>query len=135
MEFIVNTFLMASVGVATEVIFTALSSIGKKDWKLFKGYSYIWMLPIYGLSYSLFELLWPHIGDFNILVRGIVYLVFVYVAEYSSGWILRKTIGKCPWEDHYRSKKWSVNDLIRLDFAPFWLGFMLLFERLYLYLV
>jgi uncharacterized membrane protein len=135
MEFIVNTFLMGSFGVSVEVIFTALSSVGKKDWKLLEGNSYIWMLFIYGLSYPLFELLWPRIGGYNIVFRGVIYVLCVYIIEYLSGWILRKSIGKCPWEDHYHNKKWSVNDLIRLDYAPFWLGFMLLFERLYLYLV
>jgi hypothetical protein len=135
MDFVINSFLMASVGVATEVIFTALSNIGKKNWRLLQGYSYIWMLLIYGVSYIFFEILWPRIGNFNIVFRGLVYLLLVYIVEFSSGWILRKTLGKCPWGEHYHGKKWSVNDLIRLDLAPFWLGFTLLLERLYLYLI
>ncbi|HET9451523.1 MAG TPA: hypothetical protein VFO83_11595, partial [Aggregicoccus sp.] len=31
---------------------------------------------------------------------------------------LRATIGYCPWD--YTGATWSVQGLIRLDYAPFW---------------
>lgn len=55
-----------------------------------------------------------------------------FAVEYFIGWLLRLIIGKCPWEDNYKGRRWSVNNLIRLDYTPAWFVMGLLFERLYL---
>ena len=34
----------------------------------------------------------------------------------------------CPWD--YGRSKWNVDRVIRLDFAPYWFGAGLIFERL-----
>ena len=46
---------------------------------------------------------------------------------YLSGSLLRRH-HFCPWD--YSSARANVNGLIRLDYAPFWLGAGLLFERI-----
>ncbi len=133
-KILVGSFILACVGVTIEVLLTAATNFYKKRDTRLKGYSYVWMLPIYGLAYPLFVWLWPMISGWNIVARGILYLVLLFAVEYLSGWLLRKLIGKCPWEEQYKGKKWSINNLVRLDYAPGWFVVALLFERLYLFI-
>ena len=132
--FLINTFLLASVGVTFEIIFTSITTFSRKRDQSFKGYSYLWMLPIYALVYPTLTLLWPFIHDWLFLLRGLLYIILIYIAEYSTGWLLRQMLGKCPWEKDYIGKQWAINGLIRLDYAPAWFITALLFEYLYLFL-
>lgn len=61
------------------------------------------------------------------LLRGSIYTVGIFSFEYLSGSLLRRH-HFCPWD--YSSARANVNGLIRLDYAPFWLGAGLLFERI-----
>jgi uncharacterized membrane protein len=91
------------------------------------GHTYLWMLPLYGLAALLFEpahdavrtLAWP--------LRGAIYATGIFAVEYAAGWLLRRTIGRCPWD--YSYARASVHGLIRLDYAPVWFLFGLLLER------
>jgi uncharacterized membrane protein len=130
---LVCTYVLASVGVALEVAFTGQRSLRKRDVTAV-GHSYLWMFPIYGLVYPMFTLLWPVVGDLPLVVRGLLYVPAFMAAEYASGWLLRRILGRCPWEDGYRAARWGVHGLVRLDYAPAWFAVALLFERLYLWL-
>jgi uncharacterized membrane protein len=133
MDAVVGTYLVASVGTGLEVFFTGLSSLRKRNVRL-TGHSYLWMFPIYGLAYPLFHWLWPVVGEWPLVVRGLLYVVIFFALEYTSGWLLRRLVGVCPWEEGYRAARCGVHGLIRLDYAPVWVAVVLLFERIYLWL-
>ena len=130
---LVNTYLMASVGVGLEVAFTALSDFRTVGRRL-TGQSYLWMFPIYALSYPLLAVAWPVLEDVPWPLRGLIYVVAFFVVEYASGWLIRRLVGECPWEAGYHTARWGIHGLVRLDYAPAWFVVALLFERLYLYL-
>lgn len=124
-----RTLLLACVGVAAEVVFTALMS-GKRDRRLL-GYSYVWMFPIYALLYPGFRLLSPLAGDWAWPLRGALYAAIIMVCELLTGLAIRAAVGEAPWESEYRGKRWAVLDLVRLDFFPAWAIGALVFERAY----
>ena len=124
-----RTLLLACVGVAAEVVFTAILS-DKRDRRLL-GYSYIWMLPIYALLYPGFRILTPIFGDWAWPLRGALYAALIMVFELLTGLVLRAAVGAAPWEAEYRGKKWAVLSLVRLDFFPAWAIGALVFERAY----
>ena len=53
------------------------------------------------------------------MLRGIAYLLVIYAAEFGFGWVLRRMLGRCPWD--YGTRGINVLGLIRLDYAPAWL--------------
>lgn len=116
-----HALLLVAVGLACEVVFTALCDFRKtRDLRLM-GYTYVWMVPIYLVVYPALCILYPRVSAWAWPLRGAFYVALIYAVEYSSGWVLRKATGECPWERGYRGSRWSVSDLIRLDFAPGWL--------------
>ncbi len=124
-----RTLVLACVGVAAEVVFTALAS-GKRDRRLL-GFSYVWMLPVYALLYPGFAFLLPLVGDRAWPLRGALYAVLIMVCELLTGLALRAAVGEAPWEPEYRGHKWAVLSLVRLDYFPAWAAGGLLFERAY----
>lgn len=125
-----RTLLLASVGMAAEVIFTALMDARSKGPRLI-GYSYVWMLPIYALLYPGFSLLTPYLGSLAWPMRGALYAAIIMVFEMITGLILKAALGEAPWESEYRGKRWAVLNLVRLDFFPAWAIGALVFERAY----
>ena len=63
------------------------------------------------------------------MLRGGVYACCIFAGEYMTGTILRK-FEACPWD--YSKARLNVNGLIRLDYAPYWFGAGLLFEKILL---
>lgn len=84
------------------------------------------MFPIYGSAAFLLPIC-RAIRDKAYWIRGSIYTVIIFIAEYISGSILRK-YSLCPWD--YQGARFNINRLIRLDFAPFWFTAGLIFERL-----
>lgn len=122
----VHAWLLICMGMAFEVILVAFADLDEApDWRL-KGHTYVWMIPIYALIYPGLLLLWPVVSAWPWALRGAFYTVLIFIVEYLSGWLLRKTIGRCPWD--YAGRRWAVHGLIRLDFAPLWFGASLLYE-------
>ena len=106
------------LGWCIEIIWTAFHGIKNKNNK-FIGYTSIIMFPIYGLasvikpiSLKLKKMKMPTI------IRGIVY---------SIGSILKKT-NNCPWD--YSDKKYNINGVIRIDYAPLWCIVGVIFEKM-----
>ncbi|MEE8424857.1 MAG: hypothetical protein V3S11_03465 [Elusimicrobiota bacterium] len=129
---IVNILLFICVAMTMEVVFTAVADgIKKRDLSL-TGKTYLWMAPIYAVVYPAFVLLWPTIGGWPWFARGGLYVVLVYSVEFASGWILRRSLGACPWD--YGRARWAVDGLIRLDYAPAWFGATMLYESLFKHL-
>lgn len=117
--------LYGLAGWCTEIIWTGIGSMLSGDVKLV-GRTYIWMFYIYGLAIFL-EPVHDRIRSWPLLLRGGVYTVLIFAIEYSTGFALRKILGVCPWD--YSSSRFSVNGLIRLDYAPAWFTAGLLFEK------
>lgn len=136
-----HTFFMIQVficlGISTEVVFTAFMSLINqsplcdKPLVALAGYSYVWMAFIYGLIPILGVLYYDKVKHLPAWVRLPMYVLIIYIVEFTSGYILRLTIGNCPW--NYTSGL-NVMGLIRLDYFPAWLLFAFIVERLYLFI-
>ena len=126
-RFIKNFLLCGLTGWCLEIIFTALCSLHRRDLTL-KGYTSIWMFPIYA-SASFLSPLFRLLQHKSLLTRGLTYMSCIFAAEYCSGNILKKH-HLCPWD--YSSSALNIKGLIRLDFAPLWFFTGLLFEKLIL---
>ncbi len=114
------------IGWLLEVMWTGLHSLIQMDVKL-QCYTYIWMFPIYG-TVVFFEPLCNKIKNWHILYRGGVYTICIFTIEYLTGMILQKVLGICPWD--YSGTPFSINGIIRLDYAPVWFIAGLFFERM-----
>lgn len=127
-----NALILACVGVAAEVAFTAIAGLHSGGgWKL-AGTSYLWMFPIYALLYPGFSYARPRLQGRPAWARALVYAAAILAVEYLAGWALRLTTGACPWD--YGDARWAVQGVIRLDYAPLWaaaaLGYEAVFRRL-----
>lgn len=117
---------MACLGMTTEIFFTAINDvIDDKMGLQLKGFSYIWMFPIYGLAGILFPLILKVIGNWNVLLRMCVYATGIIVIEFITGWLLDVFTGACPWE--YKTG-WQILGYIRIDYFPLWAMFGLMVE-------
>lgn len=119
--------LYGFAGWVVEVLFTGASSAAQKD-RAATAKTYLWMHPIYGATALGLEWLSRKMKPVPLPVRGLVYTAVMYGAEYSSGWVLRRALGKCPWD--YSASGRDVHGLIRWDYAPAWYALGLMFEPL-----
>lgn len=124
--FLAHFVLYGALGWCVEVTFTGLSALFLHGDRTATGRTYLWMHPIYGLGGLAFEGLAHVLTPLPIPIRIVAYLAAVYVAEYVSGFVLRRAIGRCPWD--YGLRRWSIHGLIRLDYAPYWLVLCILIE-------
>lgn len=111
-----------------EILWTGFHSLLRKDFSLISQTS-LWMFPIYGLAVFLEPVCNVMIG-FPLVVRGGVYMLCIFAAEYATGWGLQKMVGVCPW--NYSDSHYNINGLIRLDYGPLWFCVGLLFETIYM---
>jgi uncharacterized membrane protein len=93
------------------------------------GRTYLWMLPIYGLAALLFEPVHDALRPLPWPARGALYAAGIFAVEYAAGYLLRRAIGRCPWD--YSYARASVHGYIRLDYAPVWFVFGLALERVH----
>lgn len=119
------------LGVLVEVIFTGIRSILRGNWNA-TGTSYLWMFLIYGAGGLLLEtthniLNWP--GP----VAALVYVVEIYMIEFSSGYLIKHWTGKIPWD--YGAGKYTIMGLVRLDYAGFWYILSLAAHYLHPYII
>lgn len=122
-----NFFICGLTGWCMEILFTSAGSLLKKDRRLI-GQTSVWMFPIYGMA-AFIRPVYRKIKHIPALFRGMLYSVGIFSFEYLSGSILRRH-ELCPWD--YTGAKASVDGLIRLDYAPFWMAAGLLFEKILL---
>lgn len=108
-----------------EIIFTALGSLQKREFRLV-GQTSLWMFPIYG-SACLLAPLFSFLKRFPMLIRGTIYAVCIFLGEFLSGnFLMGKNV--CPW--NYERSRWNIKKVVRLDYFFNWLLAGLLFEKL-----
>ncbi|WP_141588073.1 MULTISPECIES: hypothetical protein [unclassified Myxococcus] len=113
------------VGWVLEVMFTGTGAALKKD-RNATARTYLWMHPIYGGTALALEEVSARLKPLPRPLRALVYTGLIFGAEYGTGWLLKRLLGRCPWD--YAPHRWSVHGLIRLDYAPAWYLTALLFE-------
>lgn len=127
-RFLRDFTLCGLIGLLTEIGFTAMNSLKRRDYSL-KGTTSLWMFPIYGTAAAIVP-----VSSFlskkkaPTWLRGTFYMLCIYAAEFVSGKKLR-TKKCCPWD--YRRSRLHINGLIRLDYAPWWFLFGLAIEKLF----
>lgn len=124
-QFTRNFLRCGLAGWCMEILFTALHSLQRREFKLM-GNTSVWMFPIYGCG-AFIAPLSRLLSRRNVLIRGGTYMCLIYLMEYLSGHALQRR-HLCPW-DYHRSR-FHIKGLIRLDYAPLWFGAGLLFERM-----
>jgi uncharacterized membrane protein len=121
------------LGILIETMFTGIGSMVRGN---IAGTSktYIWMLPIYGIAGSIIVYINTSLIDtINIAARSLINVLLIFSIEMTSGVLLERLIGVCPWKymDEYRphmTHRFSVLGLIRLDYTPYWYVLALAFD-------
>lgn len=113
------------MGWVLEVLFTGAGAALRRD-RSATSHTYLWMHPIYGATALALEEVAARLKHLPRPVRALAYTAVIYAAEYSTGWALRRLLGRCPWD--YMKSGWSVHGLVRLDYAPAWYLTALAFE-------
>lgn len=124
-NFAKNFLKCGLTGWCMEIIFTAMNSLRRRDMTL-RGNTSLWMFPIYGCA-VVFAPLSRLIARRPLWLRGLIYMSLIFSAEFLTGKLLSRR-ALCPWD--YGRSRWHVSRVVRLDFAPYWFGAGLLFERL-----
>lgn len=125
--FFKNFLRCGLTGWCMEILFTSLASLRRRDFHL-KGNTSIWMFPIYGCA-AFLEPIHRLLHRKSFWVRGLAYMSLIFSGEYISGRLLSMH-NMCPWD--YGRSRFHIQRIIRLDYAPFWFGAGLLFERILL---
>ena len=128
---LIRFLIYGTAGWILEILWTAAGAIRRGDKRLM-GFTSLWMFPIYGSAVFL-EPLCDAIYFMPVFVRGLIYMLCIFAAEYISGYSLQKIVGVCPWD--YSESRYNIYGLIRLDYAPCWYIVGLMFETAYRMLV
>lgn len=112
------------LGLVIESIFTGINSLLNKD-RLLTSTTYLWMIPIYGVTGVLISTMNDSLIETNIFIRSVYVVGLIYLVEMLSGLVLKLTIGTCPWyysdrDDPKKPHKYSIIGLIRIDYALYW---------------
>lgn len=124
-DFFKNFMKCGTIGWCMEISFTALGALRRRELPLI-GQTSLWMFPIYGCA-ALFKPVFALLRHCHLIVRGTVYALLIFGAEYTSGRFL-SAHDLCPW--NYDRHHWHINGLIRIDYFPFWFLAGLLFEHI-----
>lgn len=117
--------LYGCTGWVLEVLFTGAGSALKRD-RSATARTYLWMHPIYGGTALALEEVSARLKPLPRPLRALAYTALIFAAEYGTGWVLKRLLGRCPWD--YSPHPFSVHGFIRLDYAPAWYLTALLFE-------
>jgi hypothetical protein len=125
-EFLLKYIFYGLLGVTLEIFFTGFIALLNNDLTL-EGKSYIWMFFIYGLAVFL-EQIHDRIRNRNILFRGLVYMILIYIGELITGSLIMALIGECPWS--YTDNN-SIKSIVSIKFMPIWFALGLFLERVH----
>lgn len=122
--------LYGCAGWVVEILFTGSRSAAMRRDPHARSQTYLWMHPIYGATALGLEQVARALRGAGIprLLRAMLYVPLIYAAEFSTGWLLCRVLGKCPWD--YGEERTSFHGLVRWDYAPAWYGAALAFEPL-----
>lgn len=121
-------FIYGITGLFFEVIWTGLCSLFHGDLSL-ASHTALIMLPIYGLVVFMEPMFFTLTSlGINPFLRGIYYAALIFACEYFSGKLLG-LFNLCPWR---YSGIYSIDGLVRLDYAPLWFTAGLVYEKIYL---
>ncbi|XP_036429701.1 transmembrane protein 229B-like [Colossoma macropomum] len=112
-------YIYALHGCACEVAFTAAWNwYYTRDQRL-PGYTSLWALLIYSSAIFLMEFMSARLHQRHcpLLLRVIVYTLFIYLWEFSWGFVLR-LLEACPWD--YSDFKYNLIGLVTLEYAVPW---------------
>lgn len=121
-------YIYALHGCVCEVTFTAAWNwYYARDQRLL-GYTSLWALLIYSSAIFVMEFLstWLHQRHCPLLLRVTVYTLFIYLWEFSWGYMLR-LMEACPWD--YSDFKYNLIGLVTLEYAVPWALAALLAEK------
>ena len=121
-------FIYGFIGCSMEVLWTGISSLFNGDVALM-AHSSIWMIVIYGMAIFL-EPFQKMLENKNWFIRGIVYMILIYIGEYITGFGL-DVFGIKVWE---YTDILNINGYITLSFVPLWFTAGLFFERVRIWL-
>lgn len=128
---LIRFLLYGMLGWCAEIVWSAVTEkvSGKQtDWRL-AGHTSLWMLPIYGLLAPLFEPLHDFLRPWHWFMRGVIYVLGIWLVEYATGWLLRRLTGNCPWD--YSHLRGHLHGLVAWEYAPVWFLFGLGMERVH----
>jgi hypothetical protein len=128
MEYLILFFIFSFLGVGIEVIFSSIHDYIKNKDVSFKGRSYLWMFPLYGIWGLIIGPLYGLIKIIPFLLRGFIYLLVIFAGELAYGYLLKLIIKKCPWE---YTGRWTIKRIVNLLYLPFWLVFGYISEIIY----
>ncbi|XP_072346359.1 transmembrane protein 229B-like [Scyliorhinus torazame] len=121
-------YLYAIHGYFCEVMFTATwEFVVNFNWK-FPGVTSVWALFIYGTSIMVVERMYLYLKDrYPSVVRCLIYTLWTYVWEFSTGFILRQ-FNACPWD--YSQFDYDFMGLVTLEYAVPWFCASFIVEKL-----
>jgi uncharacterized membrane protein len=127
-------FFYGMLGFSTEVMFTALwyvlDSKYNFGWAL-HGCTSVWAFPIYAISmYAIEKMFLSLHTKVPLAVRGLVYLSWTYIWEFTTGFLLRQ-FAVCPW-DYHDYTTYHVMGLITFDYAPLWYIGTIILETIFI---
>lgn len=118
------------LGWCAEIVFTGITDFLRHRDPRLPSRTSLWMFPIYGLLQPLFEPAHDAMRErVPAPARAAAYGVGFLGVEFVSGWLLRRAIGRAPWD--YSGARWSVDGLVRLDYLPLWAAAGLGAERVH----
>ncbi|KAM3930302.1 transmembrane protein 229b-like [Leptodactylus fuscus] len=111
-------YIYAIHGLLCEILFTATwDFVTTGCWKLM-GVSSVWAIFIYGTAIFVIEKMSLYLeGRCHLLWRCLLYTLWTYAWEFSTGFILR-TCSSCPWD--YSHFSGNFMGLITLEYAVPW---------------
>ncbi|XP_072533808.1 transmembrane protein 229B-like [Salminus brasiliensis] len=121
-------YIYALHGCVCEVVFTAaLNWYYTHDHRL-PGQSSLWALFIYSFAIFAMEFISAglHHRHCPLMLRLIVYTLFIYLWEFSWGFLLR-LLQACPWD--YSDFRYNLKGLVTLEYAVPWALAALLAEK------
>jgi hypothetical protein len=110
------------LGWSAEIVFTAAQGVldSRTRSARLMGHSYLWMLPIYGLSAFLFEPLHDTVRSRPAWQRAATYAAGITAVEYGTGMAIRRGVGLVPWDYTGKSRLALPGGAVRLDYLPLW---------------
>lgn len=124
--------LFAVIGLGMEVVFTALCDCKQDPKRHLMGYSSLWYCPLYALTPVFLYATGSYIFPLPLIMRGMIYMLAIFLVEYFGMLALRKLLGASPSEAHYYRARFNLHGLIRLDFAPAMFALGLILEGIFL---